>query len=123
MSSWALDAALITTVAVIDNRAMGVLCYSLAQLSGNAASSFPKNFLRLYYDLYCLLISPEVLAFIGTPAYHARKQERFPAADKQHIASNEAFLLSQPEVRALYTAKYKETSGLCYAGQVPFVDL
>jgi len=144
MSSWALDAALNSTVAVIDNRAIGVLCYSpaytfveklqtvstkfrkqqsLAEHSGNPASSFPKNFLRHYYDLYCLLDSPEVLAFIGTPAYHARKQERFPAADNQHIASNEAFLLSQPEVRALYIAKYKETSGLYYAGQVPFNDL
>ena len=144
MSSWALDAALNSTVAVIDNRAIGVLCYSpaytfveklqtvstkfrnqqsLAEHSGNPASSFPKNFLRHYYDLYCLLESPEVLAFIGTPAYHARKQERFPAADNQNIASNEAFLLSQPEVRALYIAKYKETSGLYYAGQVPFNDL
>jgi len=144
VSSWALDAALKTTVAVIDNRALGALCYSpaytfveklqtvstkfrnqqsMAQHSGNAANSFPKNFLRHYYDLYCLLGSPEVLAFIGTPAYHARKQERFPAADNQHIASNEAFVLSQPDVRALYTAKYKETSGLYYAGQVPFEDL
>jgi hypothetical protein len=79
--------------------------------------------LRHCYDLYCLLESPEVLACIGTPAYHARKQERFPAADNQHIASNETFQLSQPEVRALYIAKYKETSGLYYAGQVPFNDL
>jgi hypothetical protein len=29
----------------------------------------------------------------------------------------------QPEVRALYIAKYKETSGLYYAGHVPFDDL
>ena len=144
MSSWALDAALMSKVPVLDNRAMGVLCYSpaytfveklqtistkyrnqqsLAQNSGNPASSFPKNFLRHYYDLYCLLESTEVLAYIGTPAYHARKQERFPAADNQHIPSNEAFLLSQPEVRVLYTARYKETSGLYYAGQVPFDDL
>ena len=144
VSSWALDAALTSTVAVIDNRAMGVLCYSpaytfveklqtistkfrnqqnLAQHRGNLASSFPKNFLRHYYDLYGLLGSPEVLAFIGTPAYHARKQVRFPTADNHHIASNEAFLLSQPAVRALYTAKYKETGGLYYAGQVPFEDL
>lgn len=144
VSSWALDAALKTTVAVIDNRARGVLCYSpaytfveklqtistkfrnqqsLAPDTGYPASSFPKNFLRHYYDLYCILDRPDVLAFIGTPAYHARKQERFPAADNQHIASNEAFLLSRPEVRALYIAKYKETSGLYYAGQVPFEDL
>lgn len=144
ISSWALDAALKSTVAFIDNRALGVLCYSpaytfveklqtistkfrnqqsLAQHSSDPASSFPKNFLRHYYDLYCLLGSPEVQAFIGTPAYHARKQERFPAADNQHIASNEAFLLSQPEVRTLYTTKYKDTRGLYYAGQVPFDEL
>lgn len=143
LSSWALDAALKSPVAFIDNRAIGVLCYSpaytfveklqtistkfrnqqsLAQHSGNPSSSFPKNFLRHYYDLYCLLDSPEVQAFIGTPAYHDRKQERFPAADNPHIASNDAFILSQPEVRALYTARYKETHGLYYTGQVPFDD-
>jgi hypothetical protein len=62
-------------------------------------------------------------SFIGTATYNDRKQERFPAADNQHIASNEHFLLGQPEVRAVYKAKYKETSGLYYSGQVPFDDL
>jgi len=96
---------------------------SLAQHSGNPVGSFSKNFLSHYYDLYGLLGSPEVQAFIGTPAYYARKPERFPAADNQHKASNEAFVLSQPDVRALYITQYKETQGLYYAGQVPFDDL
>jgi len=80
ISSWALDVALKSPVAFIDNRALGVPCYSPAytfveklqtvstkfrnqqalQASGaDAAESFPKNFLRHYYDLYCLLQSPE----------------------------------------------------------------
>ena len=80
----------------------------------------PKNFLRHYYDLYCLLESPEVQAFIGTPTYHARKVERFRTGDNLDIASNEAFLLSDPAVRTLYATKYRETAALYYAGQVPF---
>ena len=45
---------------------------------------------------------------------------RFPKADNLDIASNEAFLLSDPEVRRLYARKYEETQGLYYTGQVPF---
>lgn len=141
ISSWALDVALKSTVAFIDNRALGVPCYSPAytfveklqtvstkfrnqqalQAGGaDAAESFPKNFLRHYYDLYCLLQSPEVQAFIDMSEYQDRKRVRFPKADNLDIASNEAFLLSDPEVRQLYARKYEETKGLYYTGQVPF---
>lgn len=136
ISAWTLDAALNTSVRFIDNRALAVPCYSPAytfveklqtvstkfrqQQAAPAGAGFPKNFLRHYYDLYCLLASPEVLEYIGTPAYHARKLERFRGGDNLDIASNEAFLLSKPEVRALYDSKYRETAALYYAGQIPF---
>ena len=141
ISSWAFDAARSSPVAFIDNRALGVPCYSPAytfveklqtvstkfrnqqalQAKGaDVAESFPKNFLRHYYDLYCLLQSPEVQAFIGGSEYQARKRARFPKADNLDIASNEAFRLSDPQVRQLYTHKYEETEGLYYIGQVPF---
>lgn len=133
ISSWALDAALQANMAVIDNRAVGVYCYSPAYTFveklqtvstkfrlQQEATRFPKNFLRHYYDIYCLLASPEVQAFIGTPTYHARKVERFRAGDNLHIASNEAFLLNEPAVRSFYETKYRETAALYYAGQVPF---
>ena len=138
ISAWALDAARKTPVRFIDNRAQAVPCYSPAytfveklqtvstkfrQQQAAAQGQFPKNFLRHYYDLYCLLDHPEVQAFIGTPAYVARKQERFRGADNLHIASNEAFLLSDPAVRSLYASKYQETAGLYYAGQVPFAAI
>lgn len=148
ISSWALDVALKSPVAFIDNRALGVPCYSpaytfveklqtvstkfrnqqanqqaLGASGADTAESFPKNFLRHYYDLYCLLQSPEVQAFIGTPEYQARKRVRFPKADNLDIASNEAFLLSDPQVRQLYARKYEETQGLYYTGQVPFDEI
>lgn len=136
ISSWALDAALQAGLRVVDNRAVDVSCYSpaytfvekLQTVSTNFrlqqdAIVFPKNFLRHYYDLYCLLASPDVQAFIGTATYRARKIERFRAGDNLDIASNQAFLLSAPAVRALYETKYRETAALYYAGQVPFAAI
>jgi hypothetical protein len=136
ISSWTLDAALNAKLSVIDNRAIDIPCYAMGytfveklqtvstkyrkqQETGN----FGKNFLRHYYDIYCLLGQDEVQAFIGTPDYHAHKQLRFPNADNQHIASNDAFLLSDPAVRTLYETKYRETAALYYAGQVPFPEI
>lgn len=136
ISSWALDTALKAKVAIIDNRALDVACYSPAYTfveklqtvstkfrMQQEANKFPKNFMRHYYDLYCLLDSPEVLSFIGTPAYHARKIERFRTGDNLDITSSEAFLLSDPKVRNLYESKYRETAALYYTGQIPFSDI
>ena len=139
ISAWALDAALASPVQVIDNRAVDVPCYSPAytfveklqtvstkfrlQQAADPVAPFPKNFLRHYYDLYCLLAHPEVLAFIGTPDYEARKRQRFPGGDELNIARNPAFTLSDPTVRERYQRKYEETAGLYYAGQVPFAAI
>ncbi len=136
ISSWALDAALKAKVAIMDNRAVDVACYSPAYTfveklqtvstkfrMQQESNTFPKNFMRHYYDLYCLLDSAEVLNFIGTPTYHARKIERFRSGDNLDIACNEAFLLSDPKVRNLYETKYRETAALYYAGQIPFSDI
>ena len=136
IGSWAMDAALKAGLAVIDNRAVDVPCYALGYTlveklqtvstkyrKQQATGNFAKNFLRHYYDIYCLLEQAEVQAFIGSTAYQAHKQLRFPKADNQHIASNEAFLLSDPAVRTLYERKYRETAALYYAGQVPFATI
>jgi hypothetical protein len=136
ISSWAMDAALNAKVAIIDNRAVDVACYSPAYTfveklqtvstkfrMQQESNTFPKNFMRHYYDLYCLLDSPEVLSFIGTPTYHARKIERFRSGDNLNIASNEAFLLSDPKVRSLYETQYRETAALYYTGQIPFSEI
>ncbi|MDP3308448.1 nucleotidyl transferase AbiEii/AbiGii toxin family protein [Methylotenera sp.] len=136
ISSWALDAALKAKVEIIDNRAVDVACYSPAYTfveklqtvstkfrKQQETSTFPKNFMRHYYDIYCLLDNVQVQAFIGKAEYIAHKQARFPAADNQHIASNEAFLLSNPATRALYQREYEKTEALYYTGQIPFSEI
>jgi len=80
--------------------------------------------MRQYYDLYCLLNVPEVLEFIGTEAYFKHKKARFPKKDFEiPIPENEAFLLSNPEQRAEFEARYKATAALYYKGQPKFGDL
>jgi hypothetical protein len=64
------------------------------------------------YDLYCLLGRPEVLDFIGTPAYEARKRQRFQAADEQVIARNPAFVLTDRSRRTTFADEYARTAAL-----------
>lgn len=136
ISSWAYDVAAESSVVVTDNRALDVPCYvptytfveKLQTISTKyrrlaESDSFPSNFLRHYYDVYCLLAVPEVLAFIGTPAYAVRKEQRFRTGDEQVIARNSAFLLERPEERARFEVEYKKTSALYYDGQPEFASI
>jgi hypothetical protein len=132
ISSWVYDFAA-GKVEIIDNRAKRVKCYhpgytlveKLQTISTKfrkqqEAEEFSKNFLRHYYDVYCLLQQPDVQSFIGTEDYIAHKEKRFPAADNQVIAENEAFLLSDSATRSLYETEYRKTASLYYKGQVTF---
>jgi len=136
ISSWAYDTAVARGVSVGDNRALDVLCYEpshtfvekLQTLSTKyrglpETGRLPPNFLRHYYDVYCLLGLPEVLDFIGTPAYEARKRQRFRAADERVIARNPAFVLADPSRRAAFAAEYARMAALPYQGQPPFEDI
>lgn len=133
ISSWAYDVAAERRVAVTDNRALDVPCYvptytfveKLQTISTKyrrltESDTFPSNFLRHYYDVYCLLALPEVLAFLGTPGYAARKEQRFRTGDEQVIARNPAFLLESPAERARFEAEYRKTKALYYEGQPEF---
>lgn len=108
ISSRAYDYAA-SRVELIDNRALAVPCYepgytlveklqtiSTKYRKQQETGQFPANFLRHYYDVFCLLDQPEVQDFIGTEAYLAHKDRRFPKADDQNISSNPAFSLSDP---------------------------
>ena len=137
ISSWAFDKAKESKVDVKDNRALDIICYhpgytlveklqTIATKFRNEQSNGNKgvNFMRQYYDVYCLLSSQEVLEFIGTPEYLKHKEKRFPTVDYEiPIHKNEAFLLSSPEIRADFTARYKTTAALYYQGQPPFDEL
>jgi Nucleotidyl transferase AbiEii toxin, Type IV TA system len=129
ISSWAYDYAA-SRVELIDNRALAVPCYEpgytlvekLQTISTKyrkqlETGQFPANFLRNYYDVFCLLDQPEVQDFIGTEAYLARKDRRFPKADDQNISSNPAFSFSDPGTFGLYERAYERTSALYYHGR------
>ena len=121
---------------MIDNRAKNEKCYDPAYTfveklqtistkfrRQQAENSFPKNFLRHYYDIYCLLDCEHVLRFIGSEDYINWKLKRFPKADNLCIAENEAFLLNNEEVRLLYKTEYEATRDLYYDGMIPFEEI
>lgn len=135
ISSWAYDFAA-EKVEIIDNRAPDVACYhpgytlveKLQAISTKFRKQretgvFPPNFMRHYYDVYCLLKAPAVQEFIGTEAYKAHKAKRFPQADNAIIAENEAFVLSDANIRSELAEAYAKAESLYYQGQPSFDDI
>lgn len=135
ISSWAFDYAN-GKVEIIDNRAMAVPCYdpgytlveklqtiSTKYRQQQADGQFPVNFMRHYYDVYCLLRRPEVQEFISTDAYVAHKARRFRTGDNPIIAENEAFLLRDPGTRKRYEKAYAETATLYHRDRPSFKEI
>jgi hypothetical protein len=131
-----IDFAISRGVEVFDNRAVDVLCYApthtfvekLQTISTKyrrlpEAQQFPGNFLRHYYDVYCLLDLLEVQNFMKEQVYHQRKQQRFRSGDELEIAKNPAFSLSNTAQRDLFAREYKKSSALYYQGQPDFDQL
>lgn len=135
ISSWALDEALSTVgIAVFDNRAEGILCYSPRytfveklqtivtkfRIEKESGEELP-NLMRQYYDLYSLLGYTEVQNFIGTQEYIAHKKTSFPNKDlEKSLSENEALKISDPKLRARFDERYKTTASLYYKGQPEF---
>ena len=135
ISSWAYDHAE-GKVDVIDNRAIDVDCYnagytfveklqaiSTKYRKRQTGDNLPANFMRHYYDIYCLLANDDVQAFIGTSEYKAHKKRRFPNADNQMIAANDAFLLNDTTTRTIFEKAYIQSASLYYQGQPSFGDI
>ncbi len=137
ISSWALDFALGKKVDVVNNKAIQIPCYDpgytlVEKLQAIATKfrkqeegeEFPPNFMRHYYDIFCLLRNDEVQKFIGTEAYKKHKKRRFPKADQiAPLREKEAFLLKDQVRRALYKKEYERRPGLYYQGQPPFEEI
>ncbi len=138
ISSWAYDKAAATVgPELIDNRAKEVVCYNFeytfVEKLQTIATKFRReqegaekhpNFMRQYYDVYCLLARGEVQEFIGTEAYQLHKAKRFPAVDRAiPIPENQAFLLDDPATRDEYRKRYERTAAIYYLGQPPFDEL
>ncbi|WP_241664775.1 nucleotidyl transferase AbiEii/AbiGii toxin family protein [Seonamhaeicola maritimus] len=138
ISSWAFDKASGSpNISFIDNRAFDIACYhpgyTFVEKLQTIATKYRQeqnggavrpNFMRQYYDVYCLLEHKDVQDFIGTKAYHEHIQARFPNADLVvPMSQNEAFLLNDPEIRDAYRKRYESTASLYYNGQPDFEEL
>lgn len=137
ITSWAFDFAKDKNVAVLDNRASQIPCYDpgytfVEKLQSIATkfrqqqdgAGFPPNFMRHYYDVFCLLQDENVQKFIGTEDYKKHKKRRFPRKDLEvPLNENEAFLLQDKETRELYRKEYEKRPGLYYQGLPPFEDI
>lgn len=138
ISSWAYDKAIETpSIKIIDNRAVNVSCYhpgyTFVEKLQTIATKFRQekedgsqrpNYMRQYYDVYCLFEHQQVLDFIGTREYVTHKETRFPKKDFEiPIAENEAFLLNDDEQRATFRKRYELTKSLYYQGQPDFDEV
>jgi hypothetical protein len=135
ISSWLYDYAA-DRVDIRDNRAKAVLCYdpgyTFVEKLQTVSTKFrkqqgeatdPVDFMRHYYDIYELLKQPEVQKFIGTADYTAHKQARFRHRDNQNIATNQAFILSDPKTRSQYAQAYENSSALYYGDNPTFEQI
>ena len=134
ISSWAYDYA-VDKVRILDNRAKEVLCYNpghtlvekLQTISTKfrkqqESGEFPVNFMRHYYDVYCLLHVTSVKDFIGSDEYKAHKVRRF-RSENHDITKNEAFMLSDPKTFAAYEKAYETTRSLYYRDRPAFSEI
>ena len=119
----------------INNTAAGVKCYhpgyTLVEKlqtivrkyrnKDNPGAFDDKNFMRQYYDVYCLLGNSDIQGFIGTAEYLAHKAARIKGADNQiPLREHPALLLSDSEIRESFNKRYQSTSKLYYNGQPDF---
>ena len=83
-----------------------------------------NNYMRQYYDIYCLLTHEPVLKFIGSRAYFEHKKKRFPKVDfERPLAENEAFLLSDEQMPVRLMKRYEDSKMLYYNGQPSFEEI
>jgi len=137
ISSWAYDRAIEQGVDIIDNQAKDIACYhpgyTFAEKLQTIATKFRQeqetgeerqNLMRQYYDVYSLLENKQVQDFIATEEYQVHKIARFPKKDYNiPIAKNEAFLLTDKELRNRFRQRYEKTATLYYKGQPNFNEM
>ena len=138
ISSWAYDRAIASGVkGLADNRAMDIICYdpryTFVEKLQTIATKFRKemttgavetNYMRQYYDVYCLLADKRIQEFIGTEEYLKVKKDRYPNADfEKPINKNEAFLLTDQKIRDEFKRRYATSKNLYYKGQPPYDEV
>ena len=135
ISSWAYDYAA-RKISLVDNRAKAVYCYepgyTLVEKLQTISTKYrqwqetgqkPVNFIRHYYDVYCLLKTPAVLRFIGSAEYEAHKNKRFRKDDNPIISNNDAFVLRHVNARKTFQDAYAQASILYYKTPPSFDEI
>ena len=140
ISSWIWEHLVLINASsnYVNNTAIGVQCYHpgytlIEKLQtivrkyrnkDNPGAYDDKNFMRQYYDVYCLLGNSEIQEFIGSPEYLAHKAARIKGADNL-IPLNEhpALLLNELEIRESFNNRYLSTSKLYFNGQPEFEEI
>ena len=140
ISSWIWEHLVLINASsnYVNNTAIGVQCYHpgytlIEKLQtivrkyrnkDNPGAYDDKNFMRQYYDVYCLLGNSEIQEFIGSPEYLAHKAARIKGADNL-IPLNEhpALLFNELEIRESFNNRYLSTSKLYYNGQPEFEEI
>lgn len=136
ITSWAYEKVNSIQLDTIDNCAYQVACYNpeytfvekLQTISTKYRkyvedNTLPVNFLRHYYDVYKLLETEQVLKFLGTDKYIAHKELRFRSADEKNIKKNDAFMIPNPKIRALFTQEFEKKSAMYFGDQPRFQDI
>jgi hypothetical protein len=138
ISSWVWDylVSINSHANYINNNATSVLCYNpgytlieklqtiIRKFRNLNVSPNSKNFLRQYYDIFCLLGNDFVVDFIDTEEYQVHKAKRIKGKDGLiPIAQHPAFLLNDLETRTALENKYISTAKLYYKGQPPFSEV
>ncbi|MDO9253909.1 MAG: nucleotidyl transferase AbiEii/AbiGii toxin family protein [Bacteroidales bacterium] len=138
ISSWVMDHVKFINkpFEYIDNTALNVLCYlpgyTLVEKIQTIVNKYrketqggqPVNFMRQYYDVYCLMKNPEVQKFIGSPEYLAHKMARFRGADKEiPLPEHPALLLNDQYMRKRFEERYRASATLYYREQPSFDEI
>lgn len=136
ITSWAFAEGYSTLGdSLTDNRAKNLACYDprytfveklqtiVSRYSSykkdTSGTGFPGNFLRHYYDIYCLLGLEEVLEFTTTDEYRDYKKKHFRNHDT-NIKNCAGFSLPDAKERQAFMDNYVASSALYYKGQIPF---
>ncbi len=144
ISSWILDHVkkIEGEFYYIDNTAKGVLCYlpeytfvekvqtiiskhrKEIQKSEAGSTDDQVNFMRQYYDVYCLLNTESVIEFIGSEKYKEHKKKRIKGADAAiDLKNHPALTLEDENIFNSFKERYQKSSNLYYKGQPDFDDI
>jgi hypothetical protein len=136
ISSWAFDKAINSGIEITDNRAQRIKCYkpeytlieklqtisTKYRVNNGQIDKSPVNFIRHYYDIYCLLNETSIRVFINTKEYADFKKEKFGRLDELDLTKNPAFNLPDDEID-IFDKWYRKKSDIYFQAPPSFKEI